>query len=113
MQSASRQKSSIRKRSVVVGPHKTSVSLEEEFWNAFRAIAVERGMTISNLISKIATDRQGNLSSAIRLFVLEFYQNRSNAGSDWRSVSSSVEVGGAVHSTRTGSSSVNAALEAY
>ena len=67
-------KSQIAKRSVVVAHHKTSVSLEEPFWNGLRAIASERGIALSALIETIDTNRQSaNLSSAIRLFVLRHF----------------------------------------
>jgi predicted DNA-binding ribbon-helix-helix protein len=69
-------KSSIGKRSVASG-HKASLSLEDTFWECLRAIAKERGQTLSQLVASIDTDRQrGNLSSAIRLFVLGFYQGQ-------------------------------------
>src|SRR5262249_23649689 len=65
-------KSSIVKRSIVVGGHKTSVSLEDAFWNLLKEIAKGRDETVSDLVGEIDTDRQhGNLSSAIRLFVLD------------------------------------------
>jgi predicted DNA-binding ribbon-helix-helix protein len=67
-------KSSISKRSIVIGGHKTSVSLEDAFWEAVREIAKKRGETISSLVGNIDADRQqANLSSAIRLFVLGVY----------------------------------------
>jgi predicted DNA-binding ribbon-helix-helix protein len=70
--------SSIVKRSVVVGGLKTSVSLEDEFWNVMREISKARGMTLSELVAEIKTGRQeGNLSSAIRLFVLEHFRSRA------------------------------------
>jgi predicted DNA-binding ribbon-helix-helix protein len=70
-------KSSVFKRSVIVVGHKTSVSLEEEFWKGLREIANMRGMTPSELITAIDADRQNaNLSSAIRLFVLSFYRDQ-------------------------------------
>ena len=71
-------KSSILKRSVVIAGHKTSISLEDEFWNCLQEIAKGRGQTLSALIGSIDTDRQlGNLSSAIRLFVLGcFYRDQ-------------------------------------
>ena len=68
-------KSPIVKRSVVLAGHKTSVSLEEAFWRGLKDIASSRRSTLSNLIGSINTDReQGNLSSAIRLFVLNHYK---------------------------------------
>ena len=68
-------KSQVVKRSIVVGGHKTSVSLEEPFWNGVKQISGERGKTLSELVSEInSSRRQGNLSSAIRLFVLDRYR---------------------------------------
>lgn len=61
----------IKKRSVVVAGHRTSVSLERAFWEAFREIAAQRNSTINQLVSEIDSTRRGNLSSAIRVFVLE------------------------------------------
>ena len=70
-------KSSVVKRSVVIAGHKTSVSLEDTFWKAFREIADQRNMTSSELAATISSERQnGNLSSAIRIFVLEFVRNQ-------------------------------------
>ena len=72
-------KSSVVKRSVVVAGHKTSVSLEDEFWKDLRAIADGRDTTMSNLVATIDAGRQhSNLSSAIRLFVLGFYRDQLN-----------------------------------
>jgi predicted DNA-binding ribbon-helix-helix protein len=66
--------SAVLKRSIVVDGHKTSVSLEDAFWNGLKEIGVERHMTLSQLVAAIDAQRQhGNLSSAIRLFVLDFY----------------------------------------
>jgi len=68
-------KSTIAKRSVIVGGHKTSVSLEEPFWRELKSIAAERRVALGDLISKIdAERRQTNLSSALRLFVLAKYR---------------------------------------
>jgi len=69
-------KSPVIKRSIVIAGHKTSVSLEDGFWQGLKEIADERNVTLSDLCSSIDTDRhQGNLSSAIRLFVLDYYRN--------------------------------------
>ena len=69
-------KSPVVKRSIVVGGHKTSVSLEEAFWNGMKEISRIRSMTLSELVGEIDTSRQqGNLSSAIRLFVLDHFRN--------------------------------------
>jgi predicted DNA-binding ribbon-helix-helix protein len=64
-------KSLIVKRSVVIDGHKTSVSLEESFWTDLKEIAHTQHTTISKVIEGIDKERQGNLSSAIRLFVLD------------------------------------------
>ncbi len=68
-------KSPVVKRSIVIAGHKTSVSLEDAFWKALKEIAGGRELTLSDLVASIDTDRrQGNLSSAIRLFVLDHYR---------------------------------------
>ena len=69
-------KSLVVKRSVVVAGHKTSVSLEDTFWKSLKEIANTSGnMTLSGLLAAIDSGRHhGNLSSAIRLFVLNFYR---------------------------------------
>jgi predicted DNA-binding ribbon-helix-helix protein len=73
-------KSPVVKRSIVIAGHKTSVSLEDAFWQGLKEIADERSMTLSDLVSSIDTDRRhGNLSSAIRLFVLDHYRNSNVA----------------------------------
>jgi predicted DNA-binding ribbon-helix-helix protein len=70
-------KSSIVKRSIIVAGHKTSVSLEDAFWSALKEIAAHRHMTLSALVASINTDRQyANLSSAIRVFVLNEYREQ-------------------------------------
>jgi predicted DNA-binding ribbon-helix-helix protein len=72
-------KSPVIKRSIVIAGHKTSVSLEDAFWTGLKDIAVGRHMTLSDLVAAIDTGRShGNLSSAIRLFVLSHYQARPN-----------------------------------
>ena len=78
-------KSRVVKRSIVIAGHKTSVSLEDGFWTSLKEIAGERHVTLSELVASIDTDRQyGNLSSAIRLFVLDFYRNRPASDEDGR-----------------------------
>ncbi len=73
-------KSRVIKRSLVVGGHKTSVSLEDAFWLELRAIAQNLGVHLSQLVGSIDLERQhSNLSSAIRLFVFEY---RSRNGGD-------------------------------
>ena len=73
-------KSPVVKRSIVVAGHKTSVSLEDAFWKGLKEIAGRRHMTLSDLVGTIDSQRQhGNLSSALRLFVLDFYRTRFSA----------------------------------
>lgn len=68
-------KSPVIKRSIVIANHKTSVSLEDAFWTSLKDISNERGMTLSDMVSSIDSKRKhGNLSSAIRLFVLDYYR---------------------------------------
>jgi len=68
-------KSSIVKRSVVIGGHKTSVSLEDLFWTDLKTIAHAQHVTLSALVAQIDDTReQSNLSSAIRLFVLRHFR---------------------------------------
>jgi predicted DNA-binding ribbon-helix-helix protein len=65
-------KSPIVKRSIVIGGHKTSVSLEDAFWRGLKDIARAQRMTLSTMVGEIDKARhQSNLSSAIRLFVLD------------------------------------------
>ncbi len=71
-------KSPVVKRSIVIVGHKTSVSLEDAFWNGLKEIAGRRDITLSDLVAAIDSQRHhGNLSSAIRLFVLEFYRQQT------------------------------------
>jgi predicted DNA-binding ribbon-helix-helix protein len=71
------QSSVIKKRSIIIARHKTSISLEDEFWAGLREIAKGRGEPISQLISDIHEERNSaNLSSAIRLFVLRHYRDQ-------------------------------------
>jgi predicted DNA-binding ribbon-helix-helix protein len=70
----------ITKRSVVIDGHKTSVSLEEPFWHAVKEIAAAERKTVSEIVKHIgqarSADRPGNLSSAIRLYVLDRYRRQ-------------------------------------
>ncbi|MCW8835539.1 MAG: ribbon-helix-helix domain-containing protein [Rhodospirillales bacterium] len=60
----------LEKHSVVISGHRTSVSVERAFWTALEQIATSRGLSVNALVAEIDHDREGNLSSAIRLFVL-------------------------------------------
>lgn len=64
----------IRKRSITIRGHRTSLSLEDEFWSSLRQIADRRDQTLAALIGEIDETRgpQDNLSSAARIFVLHW-----------------------------------------
>jgi predicted DNA-binding ribbon-helix-helix protein len=63
------------KHSVRIAGHATSISLEPQFWEALCEIAARRGQSVNALLSEIDNTRDGNLSSAIRLFVLASCRN--------------------------------------
>ena len=70
-------KSSVAKRSIIIDGHKTSVSLEDAFWNDLKEIAHTQRTTLSELVAHIdGARKQSNLSSAIRLFVLEYFRSQ-------------------------------------
>ncbi|MDX2141893.1 MAG: ribbon-helix-helix domain-containing protein [Rhodospirillaceae bacterium] len=66
----------IRKRSVTLAGHRTSVSVEDEFWDALKALARARRRALADLLSEIDAARPGNLSSAVRLYVLKSLQQQ-------------------------------------
>jgi predicted DNA-binding ribbon-helix-helix protein len=75
-------KSKVIQRTVYVDDCKTSISLENDFWNSLKEIAAQRGQTLIQLISNINTDRKcGTLSSAVRLFVVGVYRDQYKSGS--------------------------------
>ena len=72
----------IKKRSIKIAGHKTSVSLEEPFWDALKAVAAQEGLTLSALIERLDRERSadgapGNLSSALRLHVLQYLRTKA------------------------------------
>ncbi|MEP3116351.1 ribbon-helix-helix domain-containing protein [Nisaea sp.] len=69
-QTNERDPTRIRKRTVTVSGHVTSVSLEEAFWDVLKGIAAARDLSINSLVSEVDATRSGNLSSALRVFVL-------------------------------------------
>ena len=74
-------KSLILKRPVAVAGRKTSVSVEDAFWNSLKEIGARRNMTLSALVTAIDTEHHhSNLSSAIRLFILDFYREQFAEG---------------------------------
>jgi len=66
----------LKKRSVMIAGHPTSVTLEEDFWEALREQAAGRGLSVNGLVEEIDRTRQGNLSSAIRVWLLRAYRDR-------------------------------------
>lgn len=89
-------KSPIVKRSIVIAGHKTSVSIEDAFWTALKDIAASRGTTVAELVASIdAGRRHGNLSSAVRLFVLDHF--RAIAGGERQRNEASVGTQGIRH----------------
>ena len=58
------------KRSVVVSGHRTSVSLENPFWDVLTQIATDQNVSLNKLITEVDQQRDGNLSSALRVFIL-------------------------------------------
>jgi predicted DNA-binding ribbon-helix-helix protein len=73
-----KSKSLVFKHSIIIDGHKTSVSLEDVFWNALRDIARERRETLSHLVASIDANRQAaNLSSALRIFILRHHMDQS------------------------------------
>jgi len=75
-----RGKSLVTKRSIRLDGHRTSVSLETAFWDELKSIADAQGVRISQLIAAIDSERRerqhNNLSSVLRLFVLEYYRSK-------------------------------------
>jgi predicted DNA-binding ribbon-helix-helix protein len=76
-------KSPVVKRSIAIAGHKTSVSLEDAFWRGLKEIALGRDMTLSEVVAGIDSVRNhGNLSSALRLFVLDHYRSMIGAADE-------------------------------
>jgi predicted DNA-binding ribbon-helix-helix protein len=76
---AQSQKSPVIKRSIMINRHKTSISLEDDFWNALQEISAAQGIRVSELVAIIDQPREHtNLSSATRLYVLNYYRSRAS-----------------------------------
>jgi predicted DNA-binding ribbon-helix-helix protein len=73
------QSNRLRKRSMVIAGHRTSLALEEPFWTALKEIAENRGLSLARLIAEIDATRSGNLSSAARLYVLDQLRQAAKA----------------------------------
>ena len=82
MKSSKPGKSTVLKRSIIIAGRKTSISLEDQFWDGLREIAKERGSTLQELVRSINAKRQNaNMSSAVRVFVLRHYRGRQRTPS--------------------------------
>ena len=69
-------KSQVIKRSVKIDGHKTSICLEDAFWSSLKSIAQAQGATVAQTVTTIdETRKQSNLSSSVRLFVLDYVRN--------------------------------------
>ncbi len=69
----------IQKRSVEIAGHRTSLTLEAAFWRALKRLAAQDRISINKLVERIDRNRQGNLSSAIRVYVLERLEAESSS----------------------------------
>lgn len=65
-----------QKHSITVKGHRTSITLEQAFWDSLKEIAAEKKISISHLITEIDTDEPENLSSALRVYILHYYKGR-------------------------------------
>lgn len=72
----------IIKHSVSISGHRTSISLEKEFWDLFCGMADNKGLSINELIAQVDETRSGNLSSAVRLHVLHELLSRLEFGAE-------------------------------
>ena len=76
----SRAGATIRRRAVILAGHRTSVSIEDAFWAALKEIADRDGVSVNSIVASIDVARSGNLSSAVRVYVLDRLRWRVNAG---------------------------------
>ena len=68
----------VRKRSVEIAGHRTSVSVEQPFWDALKELADRDGLSVNELVARIDGARDNNLSSAIRIYVLRMFRDKAN-----------------------------------
>ena len=84
----------VRKRSVTIAGHRTSFSLEDAFWQELLGLAERRNKTLAELVVEIDSARDGNLSSALRLYVLRDLQARLAAATHTNDASDTSETEG-------------------
>lgn len=71
----------IRRRSVTIAGHRTSVSIEDAFWDVLKDVASRRNISLNRLVGEIDKSRAGNLSSALRVYVVQHLLSRDSAPS--------------------------------
>lgn len=76
----SEQAAKLRKHSVKLSGHSTSLSLEGIYWDALKEVAGEMGLSMNGLIERIDKERSGNLSSAVRVFLFQYYRRAAAQG---------------------------------
>jgi predicted DNA-binding ribbon-helix-helix protein len=64
----------VKKRSITIDGHRTSISLEAEFWGALQEIAAETGKSIAEIVKQIDQDRACGLSTAVRIFIFNYFK---------------------------------------
>lgn len=64
------------KHSVTINGHRTSITLEQVFWESFKEIAAAQGKSITSIIAELDANQPENLSSAIRIYILRFYKDK-------------------------------------
>ena len=67
-----RDKTALRKRSVLISGHQTSISIEDAFWSELKSIRKQKNKSLNQIIGEVDERRSGNLSSALRVFILNY-----------------------------------------
>jgi len=65
-----------KKHSLTINRHKTSITLEQVFWDALKKIAEENKLSVNALIEKLDAENPGNLSSSVRVFIFNYYKSK-------------------------------------
>ena len=78
MEETNKDKTKLRKRSVLIAGHSTSVSMENAFWLELKSICKENGKSLNQMVTEIDQRRSGNLSSALRVFVLSQFVEKNS-----------------------------------
>lgn len=70
------------KHSLVIHSHRTSVTLEDEFWDALKILAIRQNRSVAAIVTEIDDSRKANLSSALRVFILHYFMQMENDSQD-------------------------------